>query len=200
MRKMNAAMFMTIDGVVEEPYRWSQPYVTDDMTRGIDMALKGADAVLLGRRTYEIFAKIWPNQGSEMPMADFLNHTHKYVVSSTLQELEWGPATLLKGDLRSEVTRLKGMTGKDIQVPGSPTLVKSLMREGLLDQLTLTICPIGVGKGLRLFEGTPDPISLKLIDSRSSATGVVSVTYAKAERDLSGAPKVAIPWTRTTKK
>ncbi len=111
MRKINAAMFMTIAGVVEEPYRWSQPYVTEDMSKGIDVALKGVDAVLLGRRTYEIFSKIWPSQGSDMPMADFLNHTHKYVVSSKLEKLEWGPATLLKGDLRSEVTKLKEMPG-----------------------------------------------------------------------------------------
>lgn len=129
MRKISAALFMTIDGVIETPYKWSQPYVTDEMSKGIDMALRDTDAVLLGRRTYEIFSKIWPSQGSEMPMANFLNHTHKYVVSSTLEKLEWGPASLIKGDhLSTEVAKLKEAAGKNIQVPGSPTLVKSLLR------------------------------------------------------------------------
>lgn len=186
---------MTIDGIVETPYKWSQPYVTDDMSKGIDMALNGSDAVLLGRRTYEIFSNIWPSQGSDMPMADFLNRTHKYVVSSTLSNLGWGPASLLNGEFRSEIMKLKEMPGKSIQVPGSPTLVQSLMKEGLLDQLFLSICPIAVGNGLRLFEGIPEPLSLKLVDSRSSATGVISAVYSKADEQSSVTPKGAIPWT-----
>ncbi|MDG6905693.1 MAG: dihydrofolate reductase family protein [Nitrososphaerota archaeon] len=195
MRKITAALFMTVDGVVETPYKWSQPYVTEEMSRGFDAALKGSDAVLLGRRTYEIFSKIWPSQGSEMPMADFLNHTHKYVVSSTLDKLEWGPASLIKGNqLRTEITKLKEAPGKNMQVPGSPTLVKSLLREGLLDQLILGICPIGLGSGQRLFEGTPEPIGLKLVETSSSHTGVVTVTYARADQQSEEAPKGAIPW------
>ena len=182
MRSISAALFMTIDGVVEEPYRWSQPYVTDDMTAQIDSALEDVDAVLIGRRTYEMFAKIWPTQSSEMPMADFLNHTHKYVVSSRLKKLEWGPATLIRGkDLRSEVVRLKEGPGKGIQVPGSPTLIKSLLSEGLLDQLTLSICPVGVGNGMRLFEDVSEPIALKLMDCKASPSGLVTVTYEKGE-------------------
>ncbi|MGI0079799.1 MAG: dihydrofolate reductase family protein [Nitrososphaerales archaeon] len=195
MRKIIAALFMTLDGVVETPYKWSQPYITEDDSKGIDMALKESDAILLGRRTYEIFSKIWPSQDSEMPMADFLNHTHKHVVSSTLGKLEWGPASLIKGEhFREEISKLKEAAGKNIQVPGSPTLVKSLLREGLLDELILGICPIGLGSGLRLFEGTPEPISLKLIESRSSPTGVVTVVYAREGQQSRSAPNGAIPW------
>ncbi len=184
MRRISAALFMTIDGVVEEPYRWSQPYVTDDMTAQIDNALEEVDAVLIGSRTYEMFAKIWPSQGSEMPMADFLNHTHKYVDSSRLKKLDCGPATLIRGkDLRSEVMKLKGGPGKAIQVPGSPTLIKSLLSEGLLDQLTLSICPIGVGNGMRLFEDVTEPIALKLVDCKTSPSGLVTVTYEKASEE-----------------
>jgi len=194
MRKIVAALFMSIDGVVETPYKWSQPYVTDDMSKGIDSALKEVDAILLGRRTYAIFSEIWPSQGSEMPMADFLNHTHKYVVSSTMRKLEWGPASLIKGDFRTQITRLKEGPGKNIQVPGSPTLVGSLAREGLLDDLILSICPIALGKGQRLFEGSPESIGFKLMDSRTSATGVLTVTYRGAKRESAGDPKGVIPW------
>ncbi len=123
----------------------------------------------------------------------FPKSTHKYVVSSKLEKLECGPATLLKGDLSSEVTKLKEMSGKDIQIPGCPTLGKSLMREGVLDRLILSICPIGVGNGLRLFEGTPERVNLKLIDSRISQTGVVSATYANADHESTGTPKGTIP-------
>ena len=194
MRKISAALFMTIDGVVETPYKWSQPYVTDDMSKGIDSALKEVDAVLIGRRTYEIFSNIWPTQSSDMPMADFLNRAHKYVVSSTLENLEWGPASLIKGNiLHAEVAKLKGAPGKNIQVPGSPTLVKSLLRGKLLDELILSICPIALGKGLRLFEGVPEPIGLKLLDSRSSTTGVVTVRYAQADQESAGVPKGQVP-------
>lgn len=172
---------MSINGVVEEPYLWSEPYVTSDMTMHIDSALKDMDAVLIGRRTYEIFSKIWPGQGSNMPMADFLNHAHKYVVSSRLKKLEWGPATLIPGkDLLKEVTKLKQGVGKNIQVPGSPTLIKSLLIEGLLDQLTLSICPIGVGKGSRLFENLSEHVPLKLVDCKTSMSGLVTVTYENA--------------------
>ncbi len=186
---------------LKHPRNGARQYVTDDMSEGIDFALKAVDAVLIGRRTYEIFSKIWPSQDSEMPMADFLNHTHKYVVSSTLDKLEWGPASLIKGeDLRGEITKLKQGPGKNIQVPGSPTLIKSLMKEGLLDELTLSICPIGLGSGFRLFENSPEPITLTLVDSRTSPTGVLTVTYQLADQESAGAPKGAIPWTPPSSK
>jgi dihydrofolate reductase len=94
---------------------------------------------------------MWPNQGSEVPMSDFLNNSHKYVVSTSLDKLDWSPATLV-GDLPDELMKLKRQPGKNIQIPGSLTLVRSLLLEGLLDELTLSICPVVVGPGLRLFE------------------------------------------------
>jgi dihydrofolate reductase len=109
-----------------------------------------ADAVLIGRRTYQEFAGMWPSQGSEVPMSDFLNKSHKYVVSSSLDKLDWGPASLVKGDLADELLKLTQQPGKNIQIPGSPTLVRSLLLQGILDELTLSICPIVVGPGQRL--------------------------------------------------
>src|SRR5712692_7540103 len=152
MRKIVAGLFMSLDGVVESPNKWSSPYFSEEMGEGIATGIKQADAVLLGRRTYQEFAKFWPNQGSDMLMADFLNNTHKYVVSATLDKLEWGPASLIKGKIVDELRKLKQQPGKNIQIPGSPMLVRSLLREGMLDELSLNICPIVIGEGQRLFD------------------------------------------------
>ncbi len=115
------------------------------MLGAINSGLAGKDAILLGRRTYLEFADFWP--GREGPMADFLNETPKYVVSSTLETLEWGPASLIGRDLAGELTELKQQPGGDIQIPGSPRLVASLLREGLLDELAIMIAPVVVGSG-----------------------------------------------------
>jgi dihydrofolate reductase len=182
MRKITAGLLISLDGVVESPDRWGWArYMNEEMTRGIVAGVAQADAVLLGRRTYEQFAEIWPSQGSEVPMADFLNHSPKYVVSTTLRgALEWNNSHLLTGDLAAELTRLKEMPGKNILIPGSPTLVSWLLRMGLLDELNLNICPIVVGTGLRLFDGISGEVTLKLVQSMALSTGVLGVTYQQA--------------------
>ena len=147
------------------------------MWADIAAGITRADAVLLGRRTYEEFAQMWPNQPSDMPMAAFLNKTHKYVVSATLDTLQWGPASLLTGDLADELTELKRRPGKNIQIPGSPALVRSLLGCGLLDELHLTICPVVVGSGMRLFQDTARPVRLELAEAKTFATGALGVTY-----------------------
>jgi dihydrofolate reductase len=177
MRKITAGLFMSLDGVVESPGEWGFRYANDAMWAGIVAAVAQADAVLLGRRTYENFARFWPTQDSDVPMSDFLNNTPKHVVASTRQALEWGPATLVVGDLADALNALKQQPGRNIQVPGSPTLVRSLLRDGLLDELSLNVCPIVVGSGMRLFEGMKAELRLELVDSTSFATGVVGVTY-----------------------
>jgi dihydrofolate reductase len=113
-------------------------------------------------------------------MADFLNNSPKYVVSATLDMLEWAPSTLVTGDLAEELTKLKEQPGKNILIPGSPTLVRSLLRDGLLDELALNIGPIVVGSGMRLFDETTDHVRLELVESRSYSTGVLGVTYRPA--------------------
>jgi dihydrofolate reductase len=114
---------------------------------------------------------------SQVTMADFLNNSPKYVVSTTLpDDLPWGPATVLRGDLATEVRQLKEQPGGDIQVPGSPGLVRQLLRLGLLDRLSLMLHPIVLGTGRRLFEDG-DTAQLTLTDSRHFANGVVALTY-----------------------
>jgi dihydrofolate reductase len=173
---------MSLDGVVESPEKWGFQYFTNETYEVIGAGVAQADAVLLGRRSYLEFAELWPSQGSEVPMADFLNTAPKYVVSATLDTLPWGPASLLSGDLAEELTRLKRQPGKDILIPGSPTLVRSLLHQGLLDALALSICPVVVGSGMRLFdETTTHP--LKLVESRTYSTGMLGVAYRPAGAD-----------------
>ena len=183
MRKISAGLLISLDGVVESPDRWGWArYMNEEMTRGIMAGVAQADAVLMGRRTYEQFAEMWPNQGSEVPMADFLNRSPKYVVSATLRApLTWNNSTLLTGDLGAELARLKQLPGKDILIPGSPALVSSLLRLGLLDELNLNICPLIVGTGRRLFEDMEDEVSLNLVNSVTLSNGVLGVSYHRAD-------------------
>ncbi|HEX2648244.1 MAG TPA: dihydrofolate reductase family protein [Candidatus Dormibacteraeota bacterium] len=183
MRKIVAALLMSLDGVVEGTDRWGWPrYMNAEMTQGIVAGVAQADAVLLGRRTYEQFLKIWPGRGSDVPMADFLNKSPKYVVSSTLRDpLEWSNSRVIAGDLTEELNRLKSLPGKNIQLPGSPTLIRSLLRDGLLDELTISVCPVVVGQGMRLFDGIGKEVSLRLVRSVPLSNGVIGVTYAPAQ-------------------
>jgi dihydrofolate reductase len=116
-------------------------------------------------------------------MSDFLNNSHKYVASRTLGKLDWGPASLLRGDLADELLKLKQQPGKNITVPGSPRLVRSLLQDRLLDELTLAICPIVVGRGLRLFEEVTEQLPLTVVQSATLSTGVINVTYQLASAD-----------------
>jgi dihydrofolate reductase len=182
MRKIVAGLLMSLDGVVEAPGEWGfSRYFNDEMRAGISAGIAQADAVLLGRRTYLEFAKLWPKQGSEVLMSDFLNHSPKYVVSSTLKTLEWANSSLLTGALSEALGKLKRQPGKDILIPGSPTLVRALVREGLLDRLNLNVCPVVVGSGMRLFEGITEQIHLKLVHSATLTNGVVGLTYGPAD-------------------
>jgi dihydrofolate reductase len=144
-------------------------------------------ALLLGRVTYEVFSAAWPKATGEF--ADRMNALPKYVVSSTLHEpLEWN-ASLLKGDLTSEVETLKGQDGDGhIFVHGSRSLAQELLKRGLVDELRLMVFPVVLGSGARLFPGSPDKTSLALVGSRTFDSGVVALTYP---RKHSAAPREA---------
>jgi dihydrofolate reductase len=180
MRKIVAGLFVSLDGVVESPEKWHLRYFDDEMGEIVDRAAEQADAILLGRRTYQEFAEFWPSQSSEEPFAEYMNATPKHVASTTLTRLDWANSSLVAGDLHEGVSRLKQLPGRDIQVIGSPTLVQWLLREGLLDELGLLVHPIVVGGGKRLFENGGYGTPLRLVDSRHLGTGVVSLTYAPA--------------------
>ena len=188
MRKVTAGLFVSLDGVTESPERWQLPYFSDEMGEAVGAAMAAADAMLLGRVTYEEFASYWPGVSSEnQPFADHMNNTPKYVVSRTLEEpLEWNNSTLIKGNVADEISRLKRRPGKDIGITGSVTLVQILLQENLLDELGLMIHPVVVGSGKRLFEEGGDPKGLKLVDSKTFSTGVVYVTYRPAGKEEQG--------------
>jgi dihydrofolate reductase len=181
MRNVVAGLFVSLDGVIEAPETWHFPYFDESMGAAIGEAIASTDAFLLGRRTYEEWAAYWPTQSSEdNPLAGAINGLPKYVVSRTLADVTWESSTLLKGDLAAEISRLKQQPGKDISVSGSATLVRSLLAEGLLDELRLMIHPIVVGAGRRLFENRTGQTPLEVVASETFPTGVVNVAYRPA--------------------
>jgi dihydrofolate reductase len=179
MRKIIAGVFIALDGVVEDPQDWHFPYFNDEMGEAVSSQMAAADTMLLGRRTYEEFAAYWPNQTNE-PFADTMNKTPKLVASTTLNEVEWQNSTLIQGNVAEELRRLKQEPGKNISITGSGTLVRSLIRDEVLDELRLLVHPFVVGSGKRLFDGDLDHKPLALVDSKVFSTGVLYLTYAPA--------------------
>jgi dihydrofolate reductase len=180
MRKIVAGLFMTANGVVEKPETWQFPYFDEELGATLGASMAAADTLLLGRRTYEEFVRYWPHQGSEVPMADYMNTTPKVVVSTTLQSVDWQNSTLINRDVVAQLGELKEAPGKNINITGSPTLVASLIRENLLDELSLLVHPVIVGSGRRLFDGSDGLVGLRLVDSATFGSGVQALTYARA--------------------
>lgn len=184
MREVVAGLFISLDGVVEAPDQWQFDLVDEDMLAALEAEIAQDDAVLMGRVTYEAWAAFWPTSDVE-PYASFINKVPKYVVSRTLEAAPWGEGqavTILRGDLAPNIARLKAEPGRRIAVSGSPTLVRSLLAEGLLDSLTLMIHPVVVGRGRRLFE-EGDPLQrLRLLESTTTRSGVLIATYRPLPR------------------
>jgi dihydrofolate reductase len=181
MRKVIAGLFISLDGVVEAPETWHFPYFNDEMGEAVAAQADAADTMLLGRKTYEAFAAYWPNQSSEEPFAVVMNGTPKLVASRTLTSVEWQNSTLIEGDVVQALKRIKEQPGRAISITGSPTLVRSLLRAGVLDELRLLVHPIVVGHGKRLFETEDQPIPLRLVEAKTFTTGVQAMTYAPAD-------------------
>jgi dihydrofolate reductase len=179
MRKIVAGLFISLDGAVETPEQWHFPYFSDDMGAVVDGQMADSDTMLLGRNTYQAFADYWPHHADEPP-GDFMNDVPKVVVSTTLDKATWEPVTVIKENVNERLTALKSEPGKDISITGSPTLVRSLLRDGVLDELRLLVHPIVVGHGQRLFEDTAETIGLELVSSRVIANGVLYLVYAPA--------------------
>jgi dihydrofolate reductase len=188
MRKVTAGLFVSLDGVVESPDKWQFPYFNDEMGEAVGAAMAASDAMLLGRVTYQEFASYWPGVSSEdQPFAAYMNDTLKYVVSTTLEEpLEWSNSTLIKGNVAEEIARLKRQPGENIGITGSATLVRSLLRDDLIDELGLMVHPVVVGSGKRLFEDWGEPKGLELVDTQTFDTGVVYLTYGPARKEGEG--------------
>ena len=181
MRKVVAGLFMSLDGVVEAPETWQFPYFNEEMRATVASQMAAADTMLLGRRTYEAFAAYWPDKGSDVEFADQINRTPKLVASRTLATVDWQNSSLITGDVGDALRNLKEQPGKNISITGSATLVRSLLRDGVLDELQLLVHPIAVGAGKRLFEDIGERVPLRLAGSKTFSTGVLYLTYLPAE-------------------
>jgi dihydrofolate reductase len=195
MRKVVAFISLTLDGVMQAPGRpdedtrggfahggWAQPFADPVMASVATEDMADTGSILLGRRTYEDFYSYWPHQ-TDNPYTEVLDNTQKYVASTTLQEpLPWRNSTLLAGDAADAVARLKEQPGADIVVLGSGELVQALRRRNLVDRYVLLIHPLILGTGRRLFPDGAAPATLRLVDSKTTTTGVVIATYEEATR------------------
>ena len=186
MRKIIANLFISLDGVVEEPGNWHFPYFNDEMGAAVDAVLGNADTMLLGRKTYDDHAGAWPDReaagGEDAEFAKVLGDARKIVVSRQRPELSWRNSELLEGDLVEGVTALKDEPGEgNIAMSGSISVARQLLAAGLLDELHLLVHPIAVRHGMRLFDEGETSIPLKLLSSQAFSTGVLHLVYGPAE-------------------
>jgi dihydrofolate reductase len=192
MRKLIVNTFVTLDGVMQAPGGpeedptenfnyggWSFNYWDDVMGKAMDEFMSNSFELLLGRKTYEIFAAHWPYLKDD-PVADKFNATKKYVVSKTLNKLNWKNSFLIKENVAEEINKLKMQDGPELQVHGSSNLTKTLVNGNLVDLFNIWTFPVIVGKGKQLFGEGTNASGLKLVDIKSSGTGVIIATYQRA--------------------
>ncbi|MDO7854772.1 dihydrofolate reductase family protein [Hymenobacter convexus] len=176
MSKVIAAEYLTLDGVMENP-AWTAPYFNEELGEFQGELMASADALLLGRVTYEAFAGVWPNM-PDAPGADIMNRLPKYVASRTLQTAGWN-AEIMQGDVAATVARLKQEPGHNLLIFGSGQLVEYLRQHGLIDTYRLMVFPLVLGGGQRLFT-TEIGSDFKLVSSHTTSTGVLVLTYERA--------------------
>jgi dihydrofolate reductase len=193
MRNLMVTEFVSLDGVVQAPGGpdedrdggfahggWAAPYIDDEvLARAIGVTAR-ADALLLGRRTYEEFAATWPLAPADDPIGSKWTAVRKYVASRTLTSVSWQNSTLLSGDTVGAVTELKKSDGGEIQVHGSIQLVQTLLAHDLVDELQLVVIPVLIGSGKRLFGSGTVPARFDLVASATTRSGVVVGRYARA--------------------
>ena len=191
MRKLKVTTFITLDGVMQAPGGpdedrtsgfthggWSVGYWDDQMGEAMDDFMGRPFELLLGRKTYEIFAAHWPR--STEPVAEILNKARKHVASRTLRSVDWNNSTLITGDVGKYVSELKKQSGPEIQVHGSGDLLQTLMKNDLVDEFHVWTFPVVLGSGKRLFADGAVPAGLKVDAVKTSTTGVVIATYERA--------------------
>jgi dihydrofolate reductase len=189
MGRLVVNTFISLDGVMQAPGMpeedredgfdhggWQVPYFDEESGEVITEALAAFDALLLGRKTYEIFAGYWPYAPADDPIAVRLNEAAKYVASRTLGSVGWKNSTLLKGDIADEVSQLKGRYN-EIHTSGSGNLIQSLMRHNLVDQYNVWLYPVLLGSGKRLFADGTTPTALRLVESRTFGNGALLLSY-----------------------
>ncbi len=174
MRKLVESTFVTLNGDIGAPHEWGPPFWDDEHAGYAAKLLSAADALLLGRETYEGFVQAWPSRTGDI--ADRINSLPKYVASNTLKEATWN-ATILEGDVAGEVARLKQEPGESILKYGTGELDRALMAHDLVDEFHFWLFPVVVGAGRRLFDGF-DTTRLNLVDTTKFESGIVVLTYA----------------------
>lgn len=194
MRKVVVSEFLTLDGVMQDPGGageiaqggWSMPYWHDEIAKLKYDELFAADALLLGRVTYEGFAKAWPNMTGTGDFGERMNGLPKHVASTTLKALDWNNSNALEGDVAHAVAALKREPGQNILVAGSGKLIETLQRENLVDEYWLLVYPVVLGAGKRLFK---DGVTtkLRLVETRSFPTGVALLRYEPETTATAGA-------------
>ncbi len=197
MRELIVNTFLTLDGVMQAPGGpeedpsggfehggWSFGYWDDQMQGAMGESMSKPFDLVLGRKTYEIFAAHWPY--SDNPGAEPLNRATKHVASTTLKELEWENSRLIEGDVAEGIRALKEQDGPELQVHGSPNLIQSLLEHRLVDRFRLWIFPVVLGRGKRLFDGGTVPDGVELASSQVSSTGVIMATYRTGAEIKSG--------------
>jgi dihydrofolate reductase len=194
MRKLIVLSFISLDGVIQAPggpeedpsggfkhEGWVAGYFDDFLGKVMDQQISKPFDLLLGRKTYEIFAAHWPYVNtSEDPFAARFNNAKKYVASKTLTKLDWSNSELVKGDVLKEIKRIKEQDGPEIQVYGSGNLIQTLLKHDLVDELWLKIFPVTLGIGKRLFAEGTNPAGFKLLVSEISPSGVIIASYERA--------------------
>jgi dihydrofolate reductase len=198
MRKLIVSTFLTLDGVMQAPGGpeedesdgfahggWSVNYWDEQMGQVMGEAMSTPFDLLLGRKTYDIFAAYWPH-ATDQPGAKPLNDATKYVVSRSRPTLDWNESVLIEGDAAEGIAALKQEDGPELQVHGSGNLIQTLLRHNLVDQYNLWVFPLVIGSGKRLLSDGTVPAALKLVDSTVSSTGVVIGTYEPAGEIVTG--------------
>ncbi|MFG2172315.1 dihydrofolate reductase family protein [Streptomyces niveus] len=200
MRKLMVTTFVSLDGVMQGPGGsdedrdggfehggWSVPHFGPDLIQRMTDLVQRADALLVGRKTYDIFAATWPLAEADDPIGSKMNSVRKYVASRTLDTVSWQNSTLLTDDVAEAVARLKQEGDGEIQVHGSGDLIQTLIAHDLVDEFHVLVFPVLVGSGKRLFGRGTVPAGLKLVDTARSESGVVISTYARAGKVEYGA-------------
>jgi dihydrofolate reductase len=175
--RLVATEYISLDGVFDEPGRWSFPFFSEEAAGFKSRELEASDALLLGRKTYEGFAAAWPTMEGTGDFGVKMNSMPKYVVSSTLERADWSGSVIVKGDVATEVAKLKEQPGQDLLLSGSGRLFNALSNLGLIDLYRLMVHPIVLGDGPRLFADGADRRTLELTHHETFATGIVILEY-----------------------